>query len=131
MMQTGIVTPGTLVVLAGGTLIFTMVFSVWWPQVVLFDQSPVIQLKNSVLFCIRYFPRVLGTAVLQAAFWAVMVLFLPWTAFLVPFLGVWYILFVAVFLLYDPLNDALHIEEQIFAQFPEQIPVYENENEEE
>ena len=82
-----------------------------------------------VLFCIRYFFRVLGAAVLQAAFWAVMVLLLPWTGFLVPFLGVWYILFVAVFLIYDPLNDAFRIEEQICAQFPEQIPVYEDEEE--
>ena len=129
--EMGVITPGTLVILAGGILLFTMVFSVWWPQVVLFDQSPAVQLKNSVLFCIRYFPRSLGTAVLQTAFWSVMVLFLPWTGFLVPFLGVWYILFVAVFLLYDRLNDALHIEEQIFAQFPEQIPVYEDEDEEE
>ena len=64
---------------------------------------------------------------LQTAFWAIMVLFLPWTAFLVPFFGVWYILFVAVFLLYDRMNDAFRIEEQICAQFPEQIPVYEDE----
>ena len=106
-----------------------MVFSVWWPQVVLFDQNPSVQLKNCVLFCIRFFPRVLGTAVLQAAFWALMVLFLPWTGFLVPFLGVWYILLVAVFLIYDQLNDAFRIEEQICAQFPDQIPVYEDEEE--
>ena len=125
----GTVTPGTLVILIGGILLFTMVFSVWWPQVVLFEQSPAIQLKNCVLFCIRYFFRVLGAAVLQDAFWAVMVLFLPWTGFLVPFLGVWYILLVAVFLIYDQLNDAFRIEEQICAQFPEQIPVYEDEEE--
>ena len=127
--RAGAITPGTLVILVGGVLLFTMVFSVWWPQVVLFDQSPVVQLKNSVLFCIRYFPRSLGTAVLQAAFWSVMVLFLPWTGFLVPFLGVWYILFLANFLLYDRLDTAFRIEEQIFAQFPEQIPVYEDEEE--
>ena len=127
--QAGIITPGTLVILAGGTLLFTMVFSVWWPQVVLFDQSPVIQLKNCVLFCIRCFFRALGVSVLQIAFWAVMVLFLPWTGFLVPFLGVWYILFVAVFLIYDRLNEAFRIEEQICARFPEQIPIYEDEEE--
>ena len=68
-------------------------------------------------------------AVLQAAFWAVMFLFLPWTAFLVPFLGVWYILFLAVFLLYDQLNAAFRIEEQIGSRFPEQIPNYEDEGE--
>ena len=72
---------------------------------------------------------VLGTAALQAAFWAVMALFLPWTGFLVLFLGGWYILFVAVFLIYDQLNDAFRVEEQIRAQFPEQVPVYRDEEE--
>lgn len=127
--QAGVITPGTLVIVIVSILLFTMVFSVWWPLAVLFDQKPVTQLKNCVLFCVRYLFRVLGTAVLQTAFWAVMVLLLPWTAFLVPFLGVWYILFLAVFLLYDQMNAAFRIEEQIFAQFPEQIPVYEDEEE--
>lgn len=53
-----------------------------------------------------------------------MVLFLPWSAFLVPFLGVWYILYLSNFLLYDQLDQAFRIEEQIGKAFPEQIPVY-------
>lgn len=123
----GHLTMGTIVILCTGVIIFTMIFSVWWPQVVLFEQRPAIQLRSCVLFCVRYFWRTLGTAVLQAAFWLVMVLLLPWTAFLVPILGVWYILFLANFLLYDQLNDTFRIEEQIAAQFPEQVPVYDEE----
>jgi len=116
---------GTVLVLAISLLLCTMVASVWWPQIVLFDQRPGIQMKNCILFCIKYFWRTAGVAALQLLWWIIMVLFMPWTAFLVPFLGVWYILFLACFLLYDQLDEAFAIEEQIGQAFPEQIPVYE------
>ena len=51
-------------------------------------------------------------------------LFLPWTGFLVPFLGVWFIWFVCFFLLYNDFNAAYGIEEKINQQFPEQTPRY-------
>ena len=121
----GVLTPGTIAILCAAALLFTMIFSAWWPQVVLFDQRPLVQLKNSLLFCLLHLGRSFVAALLQTAFWAVMFLFLPWSAFLVPLLGVWYILFVSVFLLYDRLDAVFHIEEQIRAQFPEQIPDYE------
>lgn len=118
------ISPGTVAILAASALIFTMVFSVWWPQVVLFSQRPGIQIKNCILFCILHFWRTLGAAALQIGWWILMVLFLPWSAFLVPFLGVWYILYVSCFLIYDRLDNAFRIEEQIGEAFPEQIPVY-------
>lgn len=116
---------GTAAVLLASALIVTMVFSVWWPQVVLFTQRPGIQLKNCLLFIIQYFWRTLGVAALQLLWWVVMVLFMPWTAFVVPFLGVWYILYVSLFFLYGKLDYAFRIEEQIAEKFPEQIPDYE------
>lgn len=42
-----------------------------------------------------------------------------------PFLGVWYILYVSLFFLYDKLDTAFRIEEQIAQSFPEQVPDYE------
>ena len=48
----------------------------------------------------------------------------PWSAFLVPFLGVWYILYLSNFLLYEQLDQAFRIEEQIGEAFPEQVPDY-------
>ena len=54
-----------------------------------------------------------------------MVLFLPWTAFVVPFLGVWYVWFVGTFLIYEELDEAFSIEDQVWEAFPEQIPEYE------
>lgn len=104
---------GTILVLAVGVLLCTMVFTVWWPQVVLFVQRPGIQLKNCLLFCLRYFWKMFRCAGLQMLWWVVTVLFMPWTAFLVPFLGVWYILFLSLFMIYDDLDDAFSIEEQI------------------
>lgn len=117
-------TPGTIAILAASVLIVTMIFSVWWPQVVLFDQTPGIQLKNCILFCIRYFWKVVKAAGVQILWWIVMVLVLPWSAFVVPVLGVWYILFLSNFMLYDHLDEAFSIEEQIAQAFPEQVPVY-------
>ena len=118
------ISAGTVAILLFSVLIVTMVFNVWWPQIVLFNQRPVIQLKNCLLFLIQYFWRTLSVAALQVLWWVIMALFMPWTAFVVPFLGVWYILYVSVFFLYEKLDYAFRIEEQIAENFPEQVPVY-------
>ena len=55
-----------------------------------------------------------------------MILFLPWTSILLPFAGVWFILFTADFLLYPAMDEAFQIEEQITKAFPEQAPFYED-----
>ncbi len=112
---------GTLAILGASAILSLMVFSVWWPQVVLFEQKTGIRLKNCILFTIQNFWRTVGVAALQLGWWLLFVLFLPWTAFLVPFLGVWYLWFVSCFLLYDPLDKAFRIEEQISEAFPEQM----------
>lgn len=121
------ISTGSVLILAFSALIGTMVFSVWWPQVVLFEQKTAIRLKNCLLFCIQNLWRMLGTAVLQLLWWVIGALFFPWTALLVPILGVWYILFLSQFLIYEQLDAAFSIEEQIGEKFPEQIPVYEEE----
>ena len=75
-------------------------------------------------FCLKYGKHVIGTAILQLGWWLLFVLFLPWTGFLVPFLGVWFIWFVCFFLLYSDFDAAYGIEEKIRQQFPEQTPRY-------
>lgn len=121
------ITIGTVLILLFSFVLFMMVFSVWWPQIVLFDQRVDIQLKNSMFFALFHLWRVLGAAVLQVVWWLVMFLFLPWTAFLVPFLSMWYILYLAVFILYRPMDEAFHIEDQINERFPGQIEKEEDE----
>lgn len=117
----------TVAMLAFSSVLFLMVLSVWWPQVVLFDQRPGLQLKNAVFFILFHLGQALGAAVAQATWWAIMFLFLPWTAFLIPLLSMWYILYLAVFILYRPMDEAFHIEDQINERFPGQIQMEENE----
>lgn len=111
-------TLGTLLLLLFAALFVTMLMSVWWPQVALFDQKQSLRLKNGLFFILFHPWPVLGAALLQLLWWAVLFLFLPWTAFAVPVLGLWYILFLTQFLLYPKLNEDFKIEEKIRAAFP-------------
>lgn len=78
----------------------------------LFRQSPGIRLRNCVLFCVKHFWRVMGIGLLQLAYIAVLVLFAPWSLFLLPVTGAWYIVFLVQLLIYDQMDEALQIEEQ-------------------
>lgn len=103
---------GTVAICLCSLLLLLVVYTVYWPQLVLFDQSPIVRLRNCVLFCVKYFWRAMGAGVVQLAFIAVFVLFAPWSVLLLPIIGAWYIVFLAQFLIYDQLNDSLCIEEQ-------------------
>ncbi len=117
---------GTIAVYLFGLLLLTMFFSLYWPQIALFEQSWKQRFQNCLLFMIRYFWKTLGCALLTLLYWAAMVLFLPWSSMLLPFLGIWFILFTADFLLYSAMDEAFQIEEQITQAFPEQAPFYED-----
>lgn len=112
---------GTTALFIFSFVLASMLFSVFFPQLVLFKQSLFLRLKNCLLFFIKYFWRTIGAAVLQTVWWLIGVLFMPWTAFLVPILGVWYIMFLSFFILYKPLNEAFSIEKSIEESFPGQI----------
>lgn len=101
-------------------LVFLVVSTLYWPQLVLFDQRPMVRLRNALLFTVQNFWATLGTSLLQLVWWGLMVLFAPWTLLLLPFVGTWFDLFVALFLLYDRLDKAFSIEESIARAFPEQ-----------
>lgn len=101
-------------------LLFLVLFTLYWTQLVLFDQRAGVRLRNGLLFVLRYFWVTLGTGLLQLAWWVLMVLFAPWTLLLMPFVGSWFELFAALFLLYDRLDQAFAIEKSISRAFPEQ-----------
>lgn len=103
--------PGTLALYLFALLVVAIVNTLYWPQLVLFQQKASIRLQNCLLFCIKYFWRVLGVGLLQLGYWTVFVLFAPWTLLLLPVLGVWYILFLSQFLIYTQMNEAFSIEE--------------------
>ncbi len=124
LMLWGVTKPslGTIAILLVGSFVLAAVLTVWWPQAVLFSQTLGIRLKNTLFFILFHPGRVLGAAALQVLYWLILFLFLPWTAFVVPVLGDWYILFLAVFIIYRPFNKDFKVEEQIRAAFPENLP---------
>ena len=103
---------GTILLLLFSALLTMVISQLYWSQLVLFQQSPVIRLRNILLFCIQNFGRVMGVGLLQLAYWGIYILFAPWTLLILPIVGIWYILFLSQFLLYDRLNNAFGIEEQ-------------------
>lgn len=115
--------PGTVVLFFTSLLITTMLSSVYWPQLVLFQQTTRLRLKNALLFCLRYFWHTAGVAALQVGYWAVWALLLPWSVLLLPLIGFWFILFLSNFLLYHDLDQAFGLEDAIRAKFPDQVPV--------
>lgn len=117
---------GTIALYLFGLVLFTMFFSLYWPQLVLFEQPGKQTFQNCLLFMIRFFPKMLGCSLLQVLYWAAIVLLLPLSAILLPLTGTWFILFTANFLLYNTLNGTFHIEEQISQAFPEQAAIYED-----
>ncbi len=102
---------GTVLLYLGSLLLVLVVNSLYWPQLVLFNQRAGVRLRNCALFCIRYFWRVMGVGLLQLAYWALIVLFAPWSLLLMPVTGVWYIVFLSQFLLYEQMDESFHIEE--------------------
>lgn len=98
------------------SMLLVLVFNeLYWPQLVLFSQSPVVRLRNCLLFCVKYFWRCMGAGLVQLAFVLVYVLFAPWTVLLLPVTGAWYVVFCAQFLIYGKLDAELHIEELFHA----------------
>ena len=112
-------TPGTVVLYLFAGLLLVILTSLYWPQLVLFRQTMLNRLRNIILFTAKYLWRVVGVALLQMLYLAIFVFFAPWTLLLVPFLGVWYPIFLSQFILYDALDRELHIEEQFQNKGPD------------
>lgn len=104
-------TIGTVALYLFALLVVLIVNMLYWPQLVLFQQKASIRLQNCLLFCIKYFWRVLGVGILQLGYLAVFVLFAPWTLLLLPIIGIWYIVFLSQFLIYEQMDTAFQIEE--------------------
>ena len=101
---------GTVAMYLFALLAVLIVNTIYWPQLVLFRQKASIRLRNCLLFCAKYLWRVLGVGILQLGYLVVFVLFAPWTLLLLPILGVWYILFLSQFLVYEQIDEAFGIE---------------------
>lgn len=103
--------PGTVALYLFSLLLMLVLGGLYWPQLVLFGQSPVVRLRNCILFCAKYFRRVMGVGLIRLAYIAILVLFAPWTVLLLPITGIWYPVFLSQFLIYQQMDEELHIEE--------------------
>lgn len=112
-------------------LVLTVINLLYWSQLVLFQQTVRARLQNILFFCAKYLWRVLGAGALFLLYWAVMVLLAPWTLLLMPLIGLWFILFVSLFLLYPLLDRELQIEQRYReAGFVPQVEILEEDDEE-
>lgn len=105
-------TPGTVLLAAFSALMTTIFIQLYFTQLVLFQQTPALRMRNALLFLIQNFWQMLGVALMQLLYWVLLLLFSPWTLLLLPITGVWYTLFVSELLLYDRLDAAFQIEKR-------------------
>lgn len=104
--------PGTLLMVLLSGCVVIWFNTLYWPQLVLFQQSAVNRLRNALLFTIKHSLRVLAAVLIQAVWIALLILLAPWTLAAVPFLGFWFPIFLAQYRIYGDLNADLRIEEQ-------------------
>ncbi len=102
----------SLFALAVALVLFVIFEDLLWPQLVLFNQPLSQTLINIILFSSKYLWKMLKIAILQLLFIGIHVIFAPYTFVLLPFLTIWYFIFLGQFLLYDALNYELSIEEK-------------------
>lgn len=105
-------TAGTMALYFFSIALFLLLNTLYWPQLVLFRQTAANRMRNIILFTVKYGRRVIGVALLQLAYCLIGVLAAPWTLLLLPVLGLWYIIFLSQFLIYDQLNQELGIEKK-------------------
>lgn len=105
-------TPGTLALYLFSGALFLLLNTLYWPQLVLFRQTTLNRMRNIILFTAKYFWRMVGVTLLQLIYILIYVFLAPWTLLLVPLLGLWYIIFLSQFLIYEPMDQELGIEEK-------------------
>lgn len=111
--DTIILTLGTSALIIFSSIIFLTFENLYWPQLVLFNQPFKTTLINIILFTSKYLWKMLLIAAIELVYTAFFITFAPYTLILVPFLFLWYIVFLSQFMIYDKLDHELHIEELI------------------
>lgn len=94
-------------------VLFHMLFSYMWPQVVLLDQPLFQTLKNSVNCMIAFLPHALAASAVQIIFWGLVILCMPLGLLLMLVFGFWFSCEVSCQIVYDDLDRVFHIEENI------------------
>ena len=94
-------------------VIFHMLFSYMWPQVVLLDQPFGQTLKNSVNCMIAFLPHALAASLVTVLFWGLVILCMPLGLLLMLIFGFWFVTEVSCQIIYGDIEKVFHIEESI------------------
>lgn len=122
VLKSGMVLTLPVCILLGINLLLTgMVTPFLWSQLVLMDMSFGLLLKNSLLFAFASAPRALLLALLQVAYWAAMLLLMPFTVFWVALFGFAFIVLILMMITFPVLDKTFHLEEQLIARRQEQL----------
>ena len=108
--------------------LITMVMLFFIPQVVLMDLSLKAIFTNSLRLSLGFLPRSLPAALIQLALFGAQALFMPLSAPIFLFIGIWIPVFSGLFLVYKPLDTVFHIEEQFTARREQEMQQLEKEN---
>ena len=94
-------------------VLFHMLFSYMWPQIVLMDQPLLQTLKNSLNCMIAFLPHALAAALVTIVFWGIVILCMPLGLLLMLVFGFWFSVEVSCQIVYGDLDRVFHIEERI------------------
>ena len=97
-------------------VIFHMMFSYMWPQVVLLEQPLRQTLANSVRCMLAFLPHALAAAIVQVVFWGIVILCMPLGLLLMVVFGFWFSCEVCCQIVSGDLERVFHIEEKIRAR---------------
>lgn len=100
----------TIAIIVFSLFLTICIFTLYWPHLVLFEISFLQIITNIILFTSKYLWKMILVAILQLLYWGVYILFAPLSLIILPFIGIWYILFLTQFIIYDSLNNELNIE---------------------
>lgn len=110
-LEASVPSPATIGLILFSFFVALTIFHLYWSQLVLFELDFKSRMRNILFFSVKYFKKILLTDALTIAFYGVLFLFAPYTLIVLPFIGIWYPMFLVQFLLYEQLNLELKIEE--------------------
>ncbi len=103
----------SLVLLVTGVLLTLGLSSYIWPQLALMNIGFAGILRNSVLLFMRHLLRSFGAAAVQLAAWAIFLFLEPLSLMILLVFGPWTALYPAIFMIYQPMEQAFDIEKRV------------------
>ena len=122
--QGGSVGTGMWVAAILNLLVFHMLFTYMWPQVVLLKQPFHQTLANSLLCMLGFLPHALAASVIQIVFWGIVILTMPLGVVLMVLLGFWFTTEICCQMITGDLEQVFHVEAQIRAKKDAELAEY-------